>query len=47
LDNLSTGSETNLAPFRDRIDFIKGDIVDPATVDRRSKASSAFSTRRR
>jgi len=37
LDNLSTGSETNLAAFRDRIDFIKGDIVDPATVDRAVK----------
>ena len=37
LDNLSTGNAANLASFRDQIDFIEGDIVDPATVDRAVK----------
>jgi len=34
LDNLSTGNLANLAPFRDRIELIEGDIVDAAMVDR-------------
>jgi nucleoside-diphosphate-sugar epimerase len=28
VDDLSTGSEANLAPYRDRVEFIKGDIRD-------------------
>jgi len=28
LDNLSTGRVENMAPFRDRIEFIEGDLVD-------------------
>ena len=28
IDDLSTGTEANLAPYRDRVDFIKGDIRD-------------------
>ena len=28
LDDLSTGKEANLAPYRDRVEFIKGDIRD-------------------
>jgi UDP-glucose 4-epimerase len=32
LDNLSTGSPANLAPFRDRLEFIEGDLLDAATV---------------
>jgi UDP-glucose 4-epimerase len=32
LDNLSTGSLANLAPFRDRLEFIEGDLLDAATV---------------
>src|SRR5512141_161271 len=28
LDNLSTGVLSNLAPVRDRIEFVKGDLVD-------------------
>jgi UDP-glucose 4-epimerase len=34
LDNLSTGRSENLAAFRNKIEFIEGDIVDPATVAR-------------
>jgi len=34
LDNLSTGNLANLAAFRDRIEWIEGDIVNAATVDR-------------
>jgi len=34
LDNLSTGFEANLAGFRDRIEFIKGDVTDAKTVAR-------------
>jgi nucleoside-diphosphate-sugar epimerase len=30
LDNLSTGHEANLAHVRDRIEFVKGSITDPA-----------------
>jgi UDP-glucose 4-epimerase len=30
VDNLSTGSEANLAPVADAIDFIVGDLCDPA-----------------
>ena len=29
VDNLVTGHEANLAPFADRIDFLRGDLVDP------------------
>ena len=32
LDNLSTGHRGNLAAVADRIDFVEGDILDPATV---------------
>jgi nucleoside-diphosphate-sugar epimerase len=32
LDDLSTGKEANLAAVRDRIEFIRGSICDPATV---------------
>jgi len=32
LDNLSTGHLENLADFRDQIDFIEGDLVDPDAV---------------
>ena len=28
IDDLSTGTEANLVPYRDRVDFIKGDIRD-------------------
>ncbi len=28
-DNLSSGHESNLAEFRDRVDFVRGDIRDP------------------
>lgn len=31
-DNLSSGHESNLAAFRDRVDFIRGDIRDPAAL---------------
>lgn len=31
LDNLSTGREENLAPFKDKIEFVKGSICDLAT----------------
>jgi nucleoside-diphosphate-sugar epimerase len=31
LDNLSTGSEANLAAFRDGVEFVKGDIRDAGT----------------
>jgi len=34
LDNLSTGHLENLADFRDQIDFIEGDLVDPDAVAR-------------
>ncbi len=30
VDNLSTGAEANLDAFRTRIDFVKGDLTDPA-----------------
>ncbi len=32
LDNLSTGHLSNLRPFADRIEFIEGDVADPAAV---------------
>ena len=32
LDNLSTGHESNMETFRDRIEFIQGDLVDAAAV---------------
>jgi UDP-glucose 4-epimerase len=34
LDNLSTGHLANLEPFRDRIEFIEGDLVDGPVVAR-------------
>jgi UDP-glucose 4-epimerase len=34
LDNLSTGHRKNLAPIEDHIEFVKGDLVDRAAVDR-------------
>jgi UDP-glucose 4-epimerase len=34
LDNLSTGDLANLAPVKDEIEFIPGDVADPATVER-------------
>jgi UDP-glucose 4-epimerase len=34
LDNLSTGNRANLAGFREQIEFIEGDLLDPATVAR-------------
>jgi len=34
LDNLSTGHVANMAAFRDRIEFIEGDLVDAAAVAR-------------
>jgi len=34
LDNLSTGRLANLEPFRDRIEFIEGDLVDGPVVAR-------------
>ncbi len=34
LDNLSTGHEANLAPWRDRITFVHGSITDPDTLRR-------------
>ena len=34
LDNLSTGFLANLEPFRHKIEFIEGDLVDAATVAR-------------
>lgn len=34
LDNLSTGFEANMAGFRDRIEFIKGDVTDAKNVAR-------------
>jgi len=34
LDNLSTGHVSNMASFRDRIDFIQGDLLDAETVAR-------------
>ncbi|HEX6052099.1 MAG TPA: NAD-dependent epimerase/dehydratase family protein, partial [Gemmatimonadaceae bacterium] len=30
VDNLSTGDEANIAPFADSIEFLKGDLCDPA-----------------
>ena len=30
VDNLSTGDEANLAPFGDDIEFVRGDLCDPA-----------------
>ena len=33
IDDLSTGEVARLAPMADRIDFIQGDIRDPAAVD--------------
>src|SRR5438067_2472111 len=32
LDDLSTGDAANLAAVRGRVDFVRGDIRDPATV---------------
>lgn len=32
LDNLSTGHVANMASFRDKIEFIEGDLLDPAAV---------------
>ncbi len=32
LDNLSTGRLSNLAGFQDRIEFLRGDILDAAAV---------------
>ena len=32
LDNLSTGHESNMDTFRDRIEFLQGDLVDAAAV---------------
>lgn len=32
LDNLSTGNLANLKPIRDQIEFIQGDVTDPAAV---------------
>ncbi len=34
LDNLSTGFEANMASFRDRIEFIEGDVTNAETVGR-------------
>ncbi len=34
LDNLSTGFLSNLQPFREAIEFIEGDVADPAAVRR-------------
>jgi UDP-glucose 4-epimerase len=34
LDNLSTGFEANMAGFRDRIEFIRGDVTDAKAVAR-------------
>jgi UDP-glucose 4-epimerase len=34
LDDLSTGSESNLAAVRDRIEFVRGSITDPEIVQR-------------
>jgi UDP-glucose 4-epimerase len=34
LDNLSTGRAENLAAVRDRVDFLAGDLTDPAAVAR-------------
>jgi UDP-glucose 4-epimerase len=34
LDDLSTGAEANLAGVRDRIDFVRGDLLDEKTVQR-------------
>jgi UDP-glucose 4-epimerase len=34
LDNLSAGFEANMAGFRDKIEFIKGDVTDPSAVAR-------------
>ena len=47
LDNLSTGFVANMDGFRDRIEFIKGDVTDADAWPGRSKASIASSTRRR
>jgi UDP-glucose 4-epimerase len=33
LDNLSTGKLANLAPWRDQIEFIEADLIDPAAVE--------------
>ena len=32
LDNLSTGHAANMSSFRDKVEFIQGDITDPAAV---------------
>ncbi len=37
LDNLSTGFEANMASFRDKIEFIQGDVTDAAVVDQAVK----------
>jgi UDP-glucose 4-epimerase len=34
VDNLSTGSERNLEPFRDKIEFVHGDLTDPVVCRR-------------
>ncbi len=34
LDDLSTGCEANLAPARDRLELVRGDILDEKTVER-------------
>jgi UDP-N-acetylglucosamine/UDP-N-acetylgalactosamine 4-epimerase len=34
LDNLATGHKENLAPFGDALEFVEGDICDPATCAR-------------
>ena len=47
LDNLSTGRLTNMAGFRERVEFIEGDLFDADSCGRGGpKASSAFFTRR-
>jgi UDP-glucose 4-epimerase len=38
LDNLSTGFEANMAGFRDRIEFIRGDVTDAKIVARAVEA---------
>ncbi len=34
VDNLATGSLANLAEIRDRIDFVEGDVAEPAVAER-------------
>ena len=33
LDDLSTGKESNLAGFADRVEFVRGSLLDPGTVE--------------